>query len=343
MYGALNSKGDLMGGIFDRWINTIPESIVFNKTILPNISKNKKVQVITDYYIYDPASDKAGIASDVIGINVDNKPIPFEVFDNKWIPVKGMPQIEIKTNRRKHKMISLRNQGYEGKYLVFVETDFYTDYLVPLIKQEFYSDQVHNELKMNNEVFIISNQKGYLQQTPKIDVSKKTIGNVRMLYITTAKDFMSNAIECKEKEEIEYIVDIEERKSNLNSYVGKLKEFGELLPNGLFRFNEKWYKYTNAKGKSYRKNNVKTVDFYFSNLKAIEILEINKSTINVRASEACSIFNDIIEKNKIYTIRMDRLSRGNTKEYFISKKTIPFLENKENELLKKLKKIIDEN
>ena len=200
MYGALNSKGDLMGGIFDRWINTIPESIVFNKTILPNISKNKKVQVITDYYIYDPASDKAGIAPDVIGINVDNKPIPFEVFDNKWIPVKGMPQIEIKTNRRKHKMISLRNQGYEGKYLVFVETDFYTDYLVPLIKQEFYSDQVHNELKMNNEFFIISNKKGYLQQTPKIDVSKKTIGNVRMLYITTAKDFMSNAIECKEKE-----------------------------------------------------------------------------------------------------------------------------------------------
>ena len=65
MYGSLNSKGDLMGGIFDRWINTIPESIIFNKIILPKASKGKNVQVITDYYIYDPAKDKAGIAPDV--------------------------------------------------------------------------------------------------------------------------------------------------------------------------------------------------------------------------------------------------------------------------------------
>ena len=33
MQGALSSKGDLMGGIFDRWINTVPESIVFNKML----------------------------------------------------------------------------------------------------------------------------------------------------------------------------------------------------------------------------------------------------------------------------------------------------------------------
>ena len=30
MRGALNSKGDYMGGIFDRWINIIPEGVIFN-------------------------------------------------------------------------------------------------------------------------------------------------------------------------------------------------------------------------------------------------------------------------------------------------------------------------
>lgn len=38
MHGDLTSKSDFMGGIFDRWINTIPESIVFNKILLPKIS-----------------------------------------------------------------------------------------------------------------------------------------------------------------------------------------------------------------------------------------------------------------------------------------------------------------
>ena len=46
MRGALNSKGDYMGGIFDRWINIIPESVVFNKIILPKISGEKDAKVI---------------------------------------------------------------------------------------------------------------------------------------------------------------------------------------------------------------------------------------------------------------------------------------------------------
>mgnify|MGYP000230668502 CR=1 FL=1 len=33
MQGALTSKADYMGGIFDRWINIIPESVLFNKII----------------------------------------------------------------------------------------------------------------------------------------------------------------------------------------------------------------------------------------------------------------------------------------------------------------------
>lgn len=52
MQGALSSKGDLMGGIFDRWINTVPESIVFNKIILPNIKNGNNSEIISDFYLY---------------------------------------------------------------------------------------------------------------------------------------------------------------------------------------------------------------------------------------------------------------------------------------------------
>lgn len=343
MYGALNSKGDLMGGIFDRWINTIPESIIFNKIILPKVADGKNVQVITDYYIYDPAKDKAGIAPDVIGISINNKPIPFAVFEEKWIPVEGMPQIEIKTNRKNHKMVSLRNQEYEGKYLIFAETEFNVDYLVPLIKDEFYSNEVYKELKMNDKVFIHSNKEKNLEQASNINLFKNTIGKVSVLYITTAKYFMDNAIKCERNEGIEYFLEKKERTNTINSYVGKLKEFGRKLPNGMFRFNKKWYDYEDSKGKAYRKNKIKTIDFYFSDIEAIEILAINKGTINIKVSKNCKIFDESLEKGKIYIIEMGNLSRGKNEEYFISKKSIPFLKNEEDKLLVELKQVIDNN
>lgn len=43
MQGALSSKADLIGGIFDRWINTIPESIIFNEYIKPKLNYNKNI------------------------------------------------------------------------------------------------------------------------------------------------------------------------------------------------------------------------------------------------------------------------------------------------------------
>ena len=103
MRGALNSKGDYMGGIFDRWINIIPESVIFNKILLPKIAGGHKVEVITDYYDYDPKT--VNIAPDVIGISIDNKAVPFVKFNDEWVPVENMPQIEIKTFKKNQKMV----------------------------------------------------------------------------------------------------------------------------------------------------------------------------------------------------------------------------------------------
>ena len=110
MQGVLSSRGDLIGGIFDRWINTIPESVIFNKIILPTIDGCEDCEIISDFYLYKVKD--AGIAPDVLGIKKSKRNIPFVVFDNGWKPIENMPQIEVKSFKKKQKMITLRNQNY---------------------------------------------------------------------------------------------------------------------------------------------------------------------------------------------------------------------------------------
>ncbi len=60
-------------------MNKMPESVIFNKIILPKIDPDLKA--INDFYYYDPK--KTGIAPDVIGVLYHGKTVPFAVFDNK--------------------------------------------------------------------------------------------------------------------------------------------------------------------------------------------------------------------------------------------------------------------
>ena len=77
MQGALTSKSDSMGGIFDRYINTISDSLIFEKIILPKIKTNKKVEIIDDFYYYKPGKNQAGIAPDIFGLTINGKNVPF--------------------------------------------------------------------------------------------------------------------------------------------------------------------------------------------------------------------------------------------------------------------------
>ena len=91
MYGGLSGKSDYIGGIFDRWINIIPESIIFNKYFLPKISNN--LSVISDYYEYNPK--KSGIAPDVLGIQIGSEAKPFVEYTNNWRALENAPQKQI--------------------------------------------------------------------------------------------------------------------------------------------------------------------------------------------------------------------------------------------------------
>lgn len=346
MRGALNSKGDYMGGIFDRWINIIPESVVFNKIILPKISGEKDVKVITDYYDYDPK--QVGIAPDVIGVSVNKKAIPFVKFDERWIPVNGKPQIEVKTFKKKQKMVSLRNQGYDNKYLVLAETNFRVDYLVPLIKEEIYSDDIYNELYMNDDIFIVSNENQMITQSRKIDIERKDIGTISLLGITTANELMNMAIKCHAGVSVEYFSEIEENQSkrSIASSVGMLKEYGSITEDGLFKMNNNWYDKIDLDGMTYKYNKkIKTLDFFVSDIEAIEILKICKSKMIIRVHKNCIWEDTNLEAGKIYNIIIKDLDRSGAKgeEYFLLKTSIPKLKNEENKLLSELKQIIDNN
>lgn len=140
MYGGLSGKSDYIGGVFDRWINIIPESVIFNKYFLPKIADN--LEVISDYYEYDPK--KSGIAPDVLGVKIGTKAIPFVEYVNKWRALNNAPQIEVKSFKKGQYMVSLRNQSYDKKYLVMAETNLDSDYLLPFFEQTVTGEDIYN-------------------------------------------------------------------------------------------------------------------------------------------------------------------------------------------------------
>ncbi|MCQ2387767.1 MAG: hypothetical protein MJ066_04925, partial [Clostridia bacterium] len=218
MYGALSTKNDMIGGIFDRWINIIPESVSFNNYFLikakEKINCQKNIKVYSDFFIYKP--NYVGIAPDVFGLKIDNKIVPFVKFDenhidnNCWIPQPNCPQIEIKSFFGKKYMISLRNQHYDDKYLVMIEADIDSDYLLPFFNETLFSN-IESTLNMPNE-FIIDNKSGYLSKVTNVQFDKDDLGSLNILTVTTANDFIKFALKLSKGDIPRYFQNVEERK-----------------------------------------------------------------------------------------------------------------------------------
>lgn len=347
MHGSLTSKGDLIGGIFDRWINTFPESIVFNKEILTSISNNHDVKIISDFYSYNPHI--TGIAPDVIGLKIDGRVVPFVQFNEKWIPVDGAPQIEIKTFKKPQKMVSLRNQGYEGKYLVLVESDFKIDYLVPFFDKTIFGEDVYDDLRIDDKHFIISNTLGSLKKFPEVDSNFNQIGTVSILKITSTNDFILNSTRCEERVSVRRIKSIEEYNGNRVKETTPvyISSISDELQNGLRRFNNNWYDAVVDNIPCFSKKGVnqktRCLDFQCSHPDKIKVIKKIKDGFYIKAEEFSS-FNMInLFPGRIYKITTDTLDReGNDgEEYFFQKDLLSFLPSKEKELKECLKKYIE--
>ena len=342
MHGALTSKSDSMGGIFDRFINTLSDSLVFDKIILPEIKTEKKVSVINDYYYYKPTQKIAGIAPDIFGINVDGKQIPFTKFNNKWEPVDRMPQIEIKTFKAKDQMISLRNQGYDNEYLVFVDLNLRIDYLVPFLDSNILNKEIAQKMQMDDSIFIIDDRDSNISKVTPIDYSSDNIGTLKLISVTNATDFMQQATLCEGNISVRRMKEIKIRKVNIVSNLlhDKLSLYANKSPrvNKLYEFNELW------KDKTGVGNNVAILDFSADKIDKIEICKYNSNGIVITALEQGCSFNEMpLEVGKQYSISFETLDRSgnNGSEYFMQKQCAVYLNGIENKLIDELENIIN--
>lgn len=342
MQGALTSKSDSMGGIFDRFINTLSDSLVFEKIILPQLDVNKNVSVINDYYYYKPNKNAAGIAPDIFGLIVNGKAIPFTIFNNKWEAVKGMPQIEVKTFKSKDQMITLRNQDYDEEYLVLVDLDLRIDYLVPFLNENLLNSDLVNEMEMDDSIFIKKDSEHKIAKVTPIDYSKNDIGTLQLIAITNASDFMSQSTLCEGNISVRRMKEINIRKVNMKTGLlhDKLSSYANISPrlDKLYEYNEQWLEKTKTP------SNVKWLDFSADNIEHIEICKYNANGIVITALEDGCSFNGLkLEKNKQYSINFDTLDRSGNggSEYFMQKQCATHLKGLKSELMEEFKKIIN--
>lgn len=350
MHGTLSSKGDLIGGIFDRWVNTFPEAIVFNNGILPEISSGRKVEIVSDFYSYDPRF--AGIAPDVIGLRIDGEVVPFIVFKNKWEAINEMPQIEIKTFKKPQKMVSLRNQGYDDKYLVMIESDFRIDYLVPFLENEIFSDETYRNMQMDDSKFIVEDVLGIMKHFERVEYNFNEIGKVSVLRITNSKSFMDNSTYCEGRVSVQ-------RLNNIELYTGNrvreemnvpLSNFVYKTDCGLYRYNSSWYDGVGEDNipyfiKSGNIHKTRVLDFSCQNINSVVVIKRAKLAVYIKSVGICSINGHVLEQGKIYKLSFETLDResNDNPEYFLQKELLNFIPDFEPELKSKLKKIIDEN
>lgn len=345
MHGALTSKSDSMGGIFDRFINTISEDIFFNKMLINDINKQgKEVNFIIDNYLYKPTKNGAGIAPDVFGITVNGFDVPFVKFNEKWTPIPGTPQVEVKTFKAKDQMVSLRNQDYDGQTLILLDLQLRIDYLVPLLDQSLFTQDILDNLKMNDNVFIESDTKHRISKIEAIDFSETNIGNLELISVTNATDFMQQATECGGRISVRRMKDIVERQNKTRVRKGlMLSSFASISPriNTLYEFNETWYDLTNIDS-----SRVKYVDFSSNGIENIEILDYCNASITITANaEGCTFNGQQLVVGKQYMLHFETLERTDNAgtEYFMQKQCASHLRSLKDELIGQIEEIIQNN
>lgn len=339
MYGGISGKSDYIGGIFDRWVNTIPESIIFNKHFLPKLFPDNHAEVISDYFRYNPK--KAGIAPDVIGIRIDDsKVVNFTVFDNKWRMIEGAPKIEVKSFKKEQYMVTPRDQGYDD-YLVMVETDLSSDYLLPFFNDSVFQESVYAQLKMSEDLFIINNEDGFLTQIKRINHTEASLGNLNLITVCKSVSFKKYSNFCGPRESPVYINEIRNAKTNLENKLEHSKPLSYFL-----KRNEQTNLYTwktECLQPSPKKGNV-YLDVTVENIENIRYIHNSKSSITIYVVGTARINNQILMDGG-YIIQVAPLDRSNKKtgEYFMHKTIVGNVPTEEDSMLNHIRSFIDSN
>lgn len=344
MFGSLSSKSDLVGGIFDRWINIIPESIVFNQYFLPEAVKrlniNKNIRVFSDFYMYDPKV--VGIAPDVIGLQIENKIVPFVKYDDTkedtkfWVTQPECPQIEVKSFFGKKYMVSLRDQHYGDKFLVMVGAHIDVDYLLSFFDKNIFTENEISKLIMPND-FIESDTKGLISKTKQVEFNRSSLGSLELLCVTTASQFRNMSLKLNAGEIPRYFVDVTQRKVKVKesnySPNSLLSEYCDKQDSGLYRFNDNWYSlFTTPKEK--------TLDIEIGDPNALRVIKKTTNSITVLAERDTLVNGYNLQKGNQYNINFGTFGSIAGEEYFINKGLLKYLPDMENNLIESLSQII---
>lgn len=350
MFGSLSSKSDLIGGIFDRWINIIPESVSFNQYFLPKAEElsgvDAEAKVFSDFYMYDPK--EVGIAPDVIGLKIGEKIVPFVKYDDSqekkafWVPQKDCPQIEVKSFFGNKYMVSLRDQNYSDKFLVFINAKIDVDYLLGFFNSEIFSCSEISKLEMP-ECFIERNAHKMISQTKPVDFEKDVLGTIEILCVTTGASFMDIAMRLDKGQTPRYFKSITEKSKTIpvHKYKHKflLSECCDVKISNLYRFNDKWYKIFSAFGE-------KTLDVMIENPNGVLVINNTKEAIDVLILEDAKFNNIPLKKGRQYRIEFGTFGAIKGEEYFLNKivaDNLDVLNSKEKEMLNSLAEIIKNN
>jgi hypothetical protein len=183
-----SAKRDLIGGYIERWFNKIAETIIFDKLL-----EHKTYKVVSDYFIYANDSDKN--APDILGLQKDEKTIPFVKYNNgTWQVVSDMPRIEVKVVRKDQAMVSVREPQMIDDYYAFIESDLDGDYLTSIFEKAVFDDKYFEELKMSSE-FIKNDVDNQIIPHNKVIPSER-IGTMRLIGIYTQDELRDNSVLC---------------------------------------------------------------------------------------------------------------------------------------------------
>ena len=189
---------------------------------------------------------------------------------------------------------------------------------------------------MNDEVFIKSNAEENLSPVEKITRRSSDLGTLKLIAVCLAKDFMRYSNRCSAGESPIYIKEINEAK----------KSQAGITPKPLSNYLTKNEKGLYSWKSNILDNNAKHImlDIYVDNLKSIDYVKNSGTSIVVTTKEKAILNGATLEPGKTYIIKfqlLDRSSKGN-EEYFMNKNTIEKVPNKEKNMLKDIKKFIEE-
>lgn len=211
-----SSRGDLIGGFLDRWINKIPEYFIFDELLNKfNESNESNYSIINDYFFYYAESAKN--APDVLGLKrEENGNIilhKFATFNNdSWNIKRDAPLIEVKTFRQSQKLITIprnqleknssdENNGNIYYAIVYADEKLNKNYLLNLLDRDLFDI---NPLFYYNSEFIESDNlnlldfpdKGINDELIEIkeDLSSKYMGSYHLAGIYKWNDIKDYAI-----------------------------------------------------------------------------------------------------------------------------------------------------